>query len=115
MPQVKRMQRISKEQAQSILLSAQGFSKPHAFGKGAAGAHATAKHLGYIQLDTLAVVARAHHHTFWSRNNSYSEKHLDQLLNEGKIFEYWSHAASYLPMEDFRFSLPRKAHYLSGH
>jgi uncharacterized protein YcaQ len=109
------MQRISKEQARSILLSAQGFSKPNAFGKGIGGAHETVKHLGYVQLDTLAVVARAHHHTFWARNNSYSEKHLEQLLIEGKVFEYWSHAASYLPMDDFRFSFPRKALYLSGH
>lgn len=109
------MQKISKEHARFILLSAQGFSKPHAFGKGAGGALSTVQHLGYIQLDTLAVVARAHHHTLWSRNNAYSEKHLEQLLREGKVFEYWSHAASYLPMEDFRFSLPRKALYLSGH
>lgn len=109
------MHRISKDQARSILLNAQGFSKPNAFGKGVAGAQESVKHLGYVQLDTLAVVARAHHHTFWVRNNSYREKHLDQLLSEGKVFEYWSHAASYLPMEDFRFSLPRKALYLSGH
>ncbi len=109
------MQRISKEQAQSILLSAQGFSKPNAFGKGIAGAHETVQHLGYVQLDTLAVVARAHHHTLWSRNNLYNEENLHQLLREGKVFEYWSHAASYLPMDDFRFSLPRKALYLSGH
>lgn len=109
------MQWISKDQARSILLNTQGFSKPDAFGKGVIGAHETVKHLGYVQLDTLAVVARAHHHTLWSRNRSYNEKHLELLLREGKIFEYWSHAASYLPMEDFRFSLPRKALYLSGH
>jgi len=109
------MVRITKEQARSIILHAQGLSKPQAFGRGAAGALNTIRHLGYVQLDTLAVVARAHHHTLWTRNNSYSEKHLDQLLVKGKVFEYWSHAASYLPMEDFRFSLPRKAHHLAGH
>lgn len=109
------MLRITKEQAKSIILHAQGLSRPHAFGKGAAGALNTIQHLGYVQLDTLAVVVRAHHHTLWSRNNSYCEKHLDQLLSQGKVFEYWSHAASYLPMEDFRFSLPRKSLHLAGH
>lgn len=109
------MQPISKEHAQAILLHAQGFSKPDAMGKGLNGALNTVQHLGYVQLDTLAVVARAHHHTLWVRNSSYNEKHLDELLKTGKVFEYWSHAASYLPMEDFRFSLPRKALYLSGH
>jgi uncharacterized protein YcaQ len=106
---------ISKEQARSILLSAQGLSKRNAFGKGISGAQNTIRHLGYVQLDTLAVVARAHHHTLRTRNTLYSEQHLNTLLSEGKIFEYWSHAASYLPMEDFRFSLPRKSLHLSGH
>jgi uncharacterized protein YcaQ len=109
------MQQISKEHAKAILLHAQGFSKPNAFGKGRSGALSTVQHLGYVQLDTLAVVARAHHHTLWARNNAYTEKHLGELLGSGKIFEYWSHAASYLPMDDFRFSLPRKALHLAGH
>ena len=38
---------------------------------------------------------------------TYKPEHLDQLQREGKVFEYWSHAASYLPMDDYRFSLPR--------
>lgn len=109
------MQRISKEHAQAVLLDAQGFSKRDAFGKGINGALNSVQHLGYVQLDTLAVVARAHHHTLWARNSSYHETHLNELLKSGKIFEYWSHAASYLPMDDFRFSLPRKSLYLSGH
>jgi uncharacterized protein YcaQ len=106
---------LSKEQAQQIILHAQGLSGTDVFGKTIKGTLNTIQHLGYVQLDTLAVVARAHHHTLWTRNSSYGEKHLGQLLEEGKVFEYWSHAASYLPMDDFRFSLPRKAKYLSGH
>jgi uncharacterized protein len=73
------------------------------------------RHLGYIQIDTLSVVARAHHHVLWSRNHKYREEELHQLLKSRNIFEYWSHAASYLPMEDFRFSLPRKQLYHDGH
>lgn len=72
--------------------------------------------LGYVQIDTISVVARAHHHTLWSRlPGCYAEAHLHELQATDKtIFEYWSHAASYLPMRDFRFSLLIKEHYASG-
>lgn len=72
-------------------------------------------HLGYVQIDTLSVVARAHHHIIWSRNNNYKEPILHELLAEDKsIFEYWSHAASYLPMKDYQFSLFKKKQYSEG-
>lgn len=68
--------------------------------------------LGYIQIDTISVVERSHHHIIWSRMPSYQKSDLDELLEKDKlIFEYWSHAASYLPMKDFRFSLLRKRNY----
>ncbi len=73
------------------------------------------EHLGYVQIDTLAVVERAHHHTLWSRNKGYQNTILEDLVQKDKsVFEYWSHAASYLPMCDYRFSLVRKNEYLQG-
>lgn len=64
-------------------------------------------YLGYVQIDTISVVERAHHHTFWSRNHSYRHHHLDDLQAKDRlVFEYWGHAASYLPMKDLRFYLP---------
>ncbi|MGZ3711954.1 MAG: winged helix-turn-helix domain-containing protein, partial [Bdellovibrionota bacterium] len=72
-------------------------------------------HLGYIQIDTISVVERAHHHVIWSRVPDYRPEFLQQLVAEKKqVFEYWSHAASFLPMGDFRFSLPRKRRYATG-
>jgi uncharacterized protein len=66
--------------------------------------------LGYIQIDTLHVVQRAHHHTLWTRNKKYSPDILNELLsNERRVFEYWGHAASYLPMKDYRYYLPKMA------
>lgn len=74
--------------------------------------------LGYLQIDTLSVVERAHHHTLWTRIPDYKTAYLDELVKEQKVFEYWFHAASYLPMRDFRFVLPQmeevkqsKTHY----
>ncbi|MBX7109212.1 MAG: winged helix DNA-binding domain-containing protein [Chitinophagales bacterium] len=74
----------------------------------------TLEHLGYVQIDTLSVVERAHHHVLWSRMGGYKQAWLSDLLHGKKIFEYWSHAAAYLPMKDFRFSLIRKSEYAKG-
>lgn len=105
---------LSKEQAQLLALQKQGLLQ-NGFGKGKKGTLNAIEHLGYIQIDTLAVVARAHHHSLWTRLPDYNEKYLNELLEKDKrIFEYWSHAASYLPMSDYRFSLPRKNDYASG-
>lgn len=70
--------------------------------------------LGYIQIDTLAVVNRSHHHTFWVRNNNYKQSILHDLQSKDReIFEYWGHAMSYFPMADYRFALPRMKNFLN--
>jgi uncharacterized protein YcaQ len=105
---------LSPEQARMLALQNQGLLK-HSFGKGKKAVLAAIQHLGYVQIDTLAVVERAHHHSLWSRLPDYNEKYLNELLeNDKAIFEYWSHAASYLPMSDYRFSLLRKEAYSKG-
>ncbi len=72
------------------------------------------EHLGYIQIDTISVIQRAHHHTLWNRNPRYKNIHLDDLQQQGKIFEYWSHAAACLPMADYRFYQPHKNEIARG-
>ncbi|MEW6468424.1 MAG: crosslink repair DNA glycosylase YcaQ family protein [Bacteroidota bacterium] len=104
---------ISLEQARLLALASQGLAGPKR--KGKQGALAVIEHLGYVQIDTLSVAARAHHHVLWSRTSGYREKHLDELMEKDKsVFEYWSHAAACLPMKDFRFSLHKKQSYLNG-
>jgi uncharacterized protein len=105
---------LSLETVRLLALNAQGLlNKP--FGKTKKGALSAIEHLGYVQIDTLSVVARAHHHTLYSRLPDYKESYLHDLLEKDKdIFEYWSHAASYLPMKDYRFSLPRKKIFAEG-
>jgi uncharacterized protein len=74
----------------------------------AAQAAALLSRIGYVQIDTISVVERAHHHTLWSRLASYRPPLLDELQGEPRrAFEYWAHAAAYLPMEDYRYCLPR--------
>jgi len=58
------------------------------------------KDLGFVQLDSIQNVTRAHHHILWSRNKKYKEHMLDDLLFEkGNIFEHFTHDASVLPIE----------------
>jgi len=60
--------------------------------------------LGCLQIDTISVVERAHHLTLWSRLGPHEKGLLDELAYEDrKLFEYWAHAACYVPMEDYRF------------
>jgi uncharacterized protein YcaQ len=70
--------------------------------------------LGYVQIDTISVVNRAHIHVLWSRNHHFNEKHLDVLFENKKIFEYWSHAAAMLPIKDFKYSLLSKSQFANG-
>ena len=91
----------------SSALLHQGLTSATPFGAGKQATLKALEHLSYVQIDTLAVVERAHHHTLWSRVPSYKPTHLESLIEERKIFEYWSHAAAFLPMRDYRFALPR--------
>lgn len=98
---------LSPAEARKLVLNSQRVLKVERKGRSIEATMSAFNHLGYIQIDTISVVARAHHHTLWVRNPRYQPEHLDTLLANRKIFEYWSHAAAYLPMEDYRFSLPR--------
>lgn len=74
---------------------------------GKAGVAEVIAHLGYVQIDTISVVQRAHHHVLWSRVKNYRPEMLDAAVQSKDVFEYWFHAAAYLPISDFRFALPR--------
>lgn len=91
----------------SLALRQQGLNEPHQFGEGLSGTRHAIEHLGYVQIDTISVVERAHHHVLWSRVPCYEPDHLNSLISGKHIFEYWYHAASYLPMRDYRYALPQ--------
>lgn len=91
-----------------IALAAQGLLHTQAYGRGLAGARKAINHLGYVQIDTISVVERAHHHVLYARVPDFKPTMAHQLLLNGDIFEYWTHAAAFLPIADFRFSLPYK-------
>lgn len=90
-----------------IALEQQGLLKTNSFGRGKKAVLRAIEQLGYVQIDTISVVARAHHHVLWSRVGNYRADFLAQLVAERELFEYWSHAAAWMPMSDYRFALPR--------
>ena len=89
-------------------LGAQGLLHKEPFGRGMTGARKAIAHMGYVQIDTISVVARAHHHVFRSRVPNFQPEMTNRLLKDRSMFEYWAHAAAFLPMADYRFSLPYK-------
>ena len=105
-----------QEQARlrQLALAAQGLLQVQPYGRGLAGARKTINHLGYVQIDTISVVERAHHHVFYARVPEFEPAMTHQLFLNRDIFEYWAHAAAFLPIADFRFSLPYKHAIKSG-
>jgi uncharacterized protein YcaQ len=64
------------------------------------------KLLGYVQIDTLHVVNRAHHVTLWARLGSYDIGDFHKLLytaGQRRLYEGWGHAASIIPLEHYRY------------
>lgn len=105
---------ISLKEASALALKSQFLDEGGGF-TGKDGACAVIEELGYIQIDTISVIERAHHHTLWSRVKGYEPEMLNELLIERKVFEYWGHAASCLPMKDYRFYLPKKREFGDPH
>ena len=90
-----------------IALDRQGLLRNESFGRGKRATLRAIEQIGYVQIDTIAVVERAHHHVLWSRVPNYQPGMLERLVRERQVFEYWFHAAAWLPMSEYRFSLPR--------
>ena len=89
--------KINNSNARRLWLAAQGLSRPPT---GALDVLSIIKRLGFVQLDTIQAVARAHHHIIWSRNQHYREPMLNRLMADDRaIFEHFTHDASVLPME----------------
>lgn len=62
---------------------------------------ATIHTMGALQIDTINVVARSPYLVLWSRLGNYPLEWLNELLEEKKLFEYWSHEACFLPIEHY--------------
>ncbi|MCY1143388.1 winged helix DNA-binding domain-containing protein [Actinoplanes sp. Pm04-4] len=106
---------LSIEDARRIWLRAQRLDTSEPFGAGPQAVAAAVRHLGYVQIDTIHVIERAHHHILFSRIPGYRRADLRQAQSVDKsVFEVWTHALSYAPSEDMRFFLPRMKELRTG-
>ena len=95
---------LTKAQARRIWLRAQRLDEEAPFGGGPDATRAAVEHLGYVQIDTINVVERCHHQILYTRIPDYRREHLRQAQSLDKtVFEYWTHALSYVPTSDMRF------------
>src|ERR1700729_1049705 len=98
---------LTKAAARRIWLRAQRLDARAPFGEGPLAVAAAVEHLGYVQIDTINVIERCHHHILWNRIPEYRRADLRQAQSADKsVFEYWTHALSYVPAKDIRFFLP---------
>jgi len=99
---------LSLDEARRLALRRQGLGDEGCPPQGKEGVAQTIERLGYVQIDTISVVARAHHQTLWARCPDYHPSMLHDLLAvDRRVFEFWGHAASYLPISDYRFYMPQ--------
>ena len=108
---------LTKLQARRIWIAAQRLDTPAPFGAGASAVADAVAHLGYVQIDTINVIERSHHHILYTRIPDYHRTDLKQAQSvDRSVFEYWTHALSYVAARDFRYFIPdMKLHKREGH
>src|SRR5258706_802156 len=108
---------LSGAAARRIGLREQRLDTPAPLGEAAQATAAAVGHLGYVQIDTINVIERSHHHIPWRRIREYRRADLRQAQSvDRSVFEYWTHALSYVPTRDMRFFIPAmRRHLREGH
>src|SRR3954463_13841258 len=104
MPRATKPHALTKSEARHIWLRAQRLDTPAPFGEGPLATADAVAHLGYVQIDTINVIERCHHHILYSRIPAYRRADLRAAQSVDKsVFEYWTHALSYVPTSDLLF------------
>jgi hypothetical protein len=87
-----------------LLLASQGLADDPARRLDDAGLLELIERLGFVQLDSIKTVERAHHHILFSRNQAYRPERLDRLIGpQGALFENWTHDAAIIPARFYPF------------
>ncbi|WP_024758625.1 winged helix-turn-helix domain-containing protein [Streptomyces exfoliatus] len=100
---------LSADEARRIALRAQGFLGAPDRRSGVRG---VLRALGQVQLDTISVLARSHELIPYARLGAVGRKPVeDAYWTDAHAFEYWSHAACVLPIEEWpHFAFRRRAY-----
>ena len=92
---------LSISSARALHLAAQGLLTPPTKTASKDDVLNAIRQMAALQIDTINVVARSPYLVLWSRLGEYQNCWLEELLAEGKLFEFWSHEACFLPIEDY--------------
>ncbi len=99
---------IDNETARHLVLGLQGLSTPPRQKLTTTGLSAKISELGYVQLDSINTVERAHHMILAARNDTYRQEQLKRAYDkERRLFENWTHDAAVIPMEYYPYWIPR--------
>jgi uncharacterized protein YcaQ len=103
---------LDRRSARRLWMHAQRLDTRNPFGGGLDATRLAVEHLGYVQIDTISVVERSHHHILFTRIPHDRREHLDHAQSDQKsVLEYWTHALSYVATRDLPQFLPAmKAH-----
>ena len=89
---------INNRAARRIFMAHQGLCRPPHIRQDKDALHALIQQLGFVQVDSIRTVERAHHMILFARNQTYRPEHLRQLLEEDRrLFEHWTHDAAIIP------------------
>jgi uncharacterized protein len=92
---------ITLNTVRHLLLAVQGLLHPPEHQVVKEDVLAAIRRMGALQIDTIHVVSRSPYLVLFSRLGNYDPHWLDELLAEGRLFEYWAHAACFIPIEDY--------------
>jgi len=106
---------ITRHQVALMQLSSLGMLKPPPAEPSRSDVLRIIKQIGVLQIDTISVVNRSPYLVLWSRLGNYDPVWLEKTHSNGELFEYWAHANSFIPIEDYpyfrRKMLERATHW----
>ncbi len=100
-------------QVRRLIVATQGFA-PRFRRAGPGEVEAAIRRLSAVQLDSISAVERAHRLTLSARIGAFPPEEVAELLRTGRVFEYWAHEASLLPVElwpHFRAVMEGRGHW----
>jgi hypothetical protein len=100
---------LTVQSARALHLAAQGMLRARRARATPADVLDAIRRMDMLQIDTISVVARSPYLVLFSRLGDYDPVWLEQLLEDGKLFEYWAHEACFIPIGRIDAKAHRKA------
>lgn len=99
---------LSNRDARHLFMARHGLSAPAHRKLSVAQLQADIERIGFVQVDSINTVARAHHMILHARNRTYRPAQLTRLLEDDRaLFENWTHDAAIIPSRYYPYWRPR--------